>query len=103
MMCMEIKNEFIEHLNHDRADRALAGVLHFQLESGYLVAGHWPLTLDDPRLRHDSEGQEMENDLETAIADLVCNLRHLVDRETLDWDAILRRANRNHTEEQTEP
>ena len=41
--------------------------------------------------------------MQTSIRDLVNDLRHLVDREKLDWDAILERANTSYIEEQTKP
>jgi hypothetical protein len=99
---MEIKDEFIEHLNHGRADAALEGVMSHLITRGYLLEGH---TVDDgdPRIFHDPAGDPIANDMETAISDLVADLMHLVARERLDWAAILTRAATNHTEEQTEP
>ena len=98
-----IKNEFIEHYNHRRADAALEGVLAYERERGYLVAGHWPVKLDAPWIFKDPEGDPIENDLQTSVLDLVNDLMHLTAREGLDWAYIVRRAATSYQEEQNEP
>ena len=79
-----IKDEFIEHGNHCRADAALEGVLAYERE-------------------RDPEGDPAENDLQTSMLDLVNGLMHLADREGLDWAYIVSRAATSYQEEQTEP
>jgi len=99
----EPKDELIEHRNHERADRALAGVIAYQALAGYPVDGHEhevaeiAATMRDPIKRFGPE------DLGTSVVDLVNDLMHLAARDGLDWEAILARATRSYTEEQEEP
>lgn len=43
-----------------------------------------------------------QTDDEDALADLLCDLMHLADRDGLDFDNELNRARNNHTEEVAE-
>jgi hypothetical protein len=46
----------------------------------------------------DYDGED-ENDIETYAADLICNLRHLLDEEGIAFEAVLSRAEMHHTAE----
>jgi hypothetical protein len=76
-MTTDIKDEFIEHRNHTRADR----VHHAIEQAGYLDG----------------------NTLAMTIGDVVSDLMHLAQREGLDWESIQAQATMHFDAEQTEP
>ena len=99
----QIKNEFIEHRNHERADRALAGVIAYNAVAGYPVEGHEhgvvteiTAAMVDPTERFEPK------DLQTAVLDLVNDLMHLAARNGLNWPYIVERSAQSYQEEQTE-
>jgi hypothetical protein len=107
---MQIKDEFIEHRNHQRADR----VHHALEQAGYLegnpaqqvrelleLAEGTPQGGVSPALA--VELLPEEKTLEMAIGDVVADLMHLAQREGLDWKSIQAGATMHFDAEQTEP
>jgi hypothetical protein len=109
-MTTDIKDEFIEHRNHQRADR-----VHHAIEQAGYLAGNpaqqvrelLELPEGTPRggLSPALVGELLptETTLEMAIGDVVADLMHLAQREGLDWAAIMGEARMNFDAEQEEP
>lgn len=97
----EPKDKLIDR-NHERADRALAGVIAYQALAGYPVDGHEREVAEIAATMPDSIKRFGPEDLGTSVVDLV-NVMHLAARDGFDREAILARATRSYTEEQEEP
>lgn len=105
---MEIKDEFIEHRNHTRADRAH----HAVVQAGYLEGNPAQQVRELLELPAGTPPGEPalavalmpdEKTLEMAIGDVVADLMHLAQREGLDWKSIQAQATMHFDAEQTEP
>ena len=98
-----IKDEFIEHFNHTRADRATVGLRAYLRTRGELLDGYE--TEDDvlgfPHFH--PEGPVLVSGLRLGLTDLICDLMHAAQRAGIDPAQLLAAATTCHTEEQTEP
>lgn len=70
-----------EPTNADRAEWARVAIAAFAAETHLDTSG------------------ELEHDLESVVCDLVADLMHFCDEESLDWKEIIRRAELHHSEE----
>ena len=100
-----IKSEFLEHRNHERADR----VHHAIEQAGYLDGNPAQAVRELLELPEGMSWGDVdavlptEKTLAMTIGDVVADLMHLAQREGLDWVAILEQATEHFDAEQTEP